>query len=259
MYLADEGTPSPTRLGLTMLGGYLAAGGAGALNCYFDRDIDGGMERTCHRALPAGRLEPHHALGWGLLLGVLSALVLWFGAHPLAAVLALLALLHYVLVYTLWLKRRSPQNVIIGGLAGAAPPLVGWAAVNGTLSLEALVLAAIVFFWTPAHFWALALMRRAEYGRMGIPMLPVVSGEGVTHRQILKYVGATALLTALPLLVGSRGTVYAVGAALLDGLFLHLGLRVLRRAHPRATRQFYFFSLVYLAALFLVMLIDYGL
>ncbi len=258
MFMAADESPSLLRVGLTMLGGYLAAGGAGAINCYLDRDLDGQMERTSQRAIPAGRLKPTHALSLGLGLGVLSGLVLWFGTHPLAAILALLAFLHYVLVYTLWLKRRSSHNVTIGGLAGAVPPLVGWAAVSGTLTPVAFLLFAIVFFWTPPHFWALALMRRKEYARAGVPMLPVVRGEDVTRRQIVIYVVLTVLLSVLPMLTGTLGVFYGVAAALLGGSFLYLAVRLLNHAEAPMTRRFYFFTLLYLALLFLAMWVDYG-
>ena len=257
MFLAPGEGPPLARILLTMLGGYLAAGGAGAVNCYLDRDLDAQMERTCHRALPSGRLEPTEALILGLLLGLLSLLVLWFGAHPLAAILALFAFLHYVLVYTLWLKRRSPQNVIIGGLAGAVPPLVGWAAATGTLSPAAWVLAAIVYCWTPAHFWALALMRRKEYGRVGVPMLPVVRGVEVTRRRILAYTALTVLLSALPVITGALGALYAVAAGALGALFLGLAIRMRRGGEGPAVRRFYFFTLIYLGALFLAMWVDW--
>ncbi|MFP4343654.1 MAG: heme o synthase [Anaerolineales bacterium] len=256
MFLAPGGDPSLSRVLLTMLGGYLAAGGAGAVNCYLDRDLDAQMKRTCHRALPSGRLEPANALILGLLLGLLSLLVLWFGTHPLAAILALCAFLHYVLVYTLWLKRRSTRNVVIGGLAGAVPPLVGWAAVTGTLSPAAWVLAAIVYCWTPAHFWALALMRREEYGRAGVPMLPVVRGAETTRRRILAYTALTVLLTALPVITGTLGALYAVAAGGLGALFLGLAVRMRRGGEGPVVRRFYFFTLIYLGALFLAMWID---
>jgi heme o synthase len=258
MILATDEMPSFLTMVLTMVGGYLAAGGAGAINCYLDRDLDGQMERTAHRAIPSGRLKPQRALALGLTLGGLSGLVLWFGAHPLAAVLTLLAFAHYVLVYTLWLKRRSSHNVVIGGLAGAVPPLVGWAAVSGKLTPVAFLLFAIVFFWTPAHFWALALMRREEYARVSVPMLPVVRGEAVTYRQILVYVGLTVLLTALPVTTGDMGIPYAATAALLGGTFLYLAIRLVYHAKALTVRRFYFFTLFYLALLFLAMLVDYG-
>jgi len=259
MVLAAEGAPSIQRVALTLLGGYLCAGGAGAINCYLDRDLDAQMARTRDRAIPSGRVEPGHALALGILLSVLSGPILWFGAHPLAAVVALLALAHYVLVYTVWLKRRSSWNVVVGGLAGAAPPLVGWAAVTGTVSTTAVLLAAIVFCWTPAHFWALALLRREEYARAGVPMLPVVRGEGATRRQILAYATLTVVLSALPVVTGVLGVLYAAAAAVLGGVFLALALGMVRGGEAPAIRRFYFFSLFYLATLHLAIVVDYGL
>ncbi len=256
MVLATEGALSLSRVGFTLLGGYLAAGGAGALNCYLDRDLDGRMTRTAHRALPAGRLTPLSALVWGLSLGLTSGLVLWFGTHPLAALLTLLASAHYVIVYTLWLKRRSPQNVVVGGAAGAVPPLVGWAAATGALSPTAWLLAAIIFCWTPAHFWALALMRREEYERAGVPMLPVVRGQAATRRQISVYVILTLLLTALPVIGGTWGALYAIGAAAVNSVLLYRLLRMCAGSDSRATRRFYVFTLIYLVVLFSLILLD---
>ena len=256
MVLAAAGAPSWRRVILTLVGGYLAAGGAGAINGYLDRDLDARMGRTRRRAIPAGRLDPRHALILGAALGLASAVVLWFGAHPLAAVLAILAFVQYVVVYTLWLKRRSPWNVVVGGFAGAAPPLVGWAAITGTLDPLALLLAAIILSWTPAHFWALALVRRDEYADADVPMLPVVRGEGPTLRHILAYAALTVVLSALPVLLGMLGTVYAVAAAALGGTFLYRSVRLLPGAAVPETRRFYFFTLLYLAALFVAMLVD---
>jgi protoheme IX farnesyltransferase len=259
MVLAAGGTPSLQRVSLTVLGGYLCAGGAGAINCYLDRDLDAQMARTCRRAIPSGRVAPARALALGILLALLSGPVLWFGAHPLAAVVALLAFAHYVLVYTLWLKRRSSWNVVVGGLAGAAPPLVGWAAETGTLSATAFLLAVIVFCWTPAHFWALALLRREEYARAGVPMLPVVRGARATRRQILAYTAITVLLTALPVVTGVLGVLYAVAAAVLGGAFLALALGMVHGAEAPAIRRFYFFTLFYLGMLHVAILVDWGL
>lgn len=256
MVLAAAGPPSWRRVILTLVGGYLAAGGAGAINGYLDRDLDARMDRTRQRAIPAGRLDPRHALILGVALGLTSVVILWFGAHPLAAVLAALAFAHYVVVYTLWLKRRSPWNVVVGGFAGAAPPLVGWTAITGTLDPLALLLAAIILTWTPPHFWALALVRRDEYADAGVPMLPVVRGEGTTLRHILAYTALTVLLSALPVLTGTLGNLYAVVAAALGSVFIYLSIGLLSRAPVSKIRRFYFFTLLYLAALFLAMLVD---
>lgn len=256
MFLAGGATLSWQRVALTLVGGYLAAGGAGAINCYLDRDLDGQMSRTSRRAIPAGRLNAEHALILGLLLGTSAGVVLWFGAHPLAAVVAALAFAHYVLVYTLWLKRRSPWNVVIGGLAGAAPPLVGWAGVTGTLAPTAFLLAAIILSWTPPHFWALALVRREEYAQAGVPMLPVVRGNRTTGLHIVAYAAVTVLLSAVPVVAGTMGVVYAAAAAVLGGLFVYLPLRLLHGAARSEIRRFYFFSIFYLTALFAALLVD---
>jgi protoheme IX farnesyltransferase len=256
MVLAGQGTVSLRRLGWTMLGGYLCAGGAGAINCFLDRDLDARMARTGRRAIPSGRIAPIRALAFGLLLCLVSVPILWFGVNPAAAVLALLGLGVYVGIYTWWLKRRSPWNVVVGGLAGAAPPLVGWVAAAGTLSAMAFLLAAIVFFWTPAHFWGLALMRREEYAKAGVPMLPVVRGEGATRRQILIYAALTVLLTAIPVVRGTMGALYGVAAGILGTLFLALAARMLHKAGAATDRRFYLFSLAYLALVFLAMLTE---
>jgi protoheme IX farnesyltransferase len=258
MVLSAEGTPSLKRVGLTLLGGYLCAGGAGAVNCYLDRDLDARMARTRDRAIPSGRVEPLHALLFGLLLVLGSGLILWFGTHPAAAVLALLGFGVYVGVYTLWLKRRSSWNVVVGGLAGAAPPLVGWAAATGTLSATPFLLAAIVFLWTPAHFWALALMRRKEYAQAGVPMLPVVRGEGATRQQILVYAALTVALTVMPVVGGVMHAVYGISAGVLGGLLLGLAVRMVREGEDATDRRFYVFTLLYLAALFAAMLVDHA-
>lgn len=255
MVLASEGTVSLSRIGWTLLGGYLCAGGAGAINCFLDRDLDAQMERTRHRAIPSGRIAAIRALAFGLLLCLVSVPILWFGVNPAAAVLALIGLGVYVGVYTWWLKRRSPWNVVVGGLAGAAPPLVGWAAA-GTLSSTAFLVAAIVFFWTPVHFWGLALMRREEYAEAGVPMLPVVRGDGATRRQILIYAVLTVLVTAIPVAGGAMGALYGLAAATLGSLLLVLAARMLARADGATDRRFYRFSLLYLALVFLAMLTE---
>src|SRR5438132_3009748 len=185
MYVA--GDPSPLLVALTCLGGYLSAGGAGAVNHYLDRDLDARMARTATRPIPAGRIAPGAALAFGCVLAALSLLELSLAVNPLAAGLSLGGFLGYVFVYTLWLKRRTPQNIVIGGAAGAVPPLVGWAAVTGHLSGTAIYLFAIVFYWTPPHFWALSLLMKDEYASAGVPMLPVVRGEAETRFQIVLY------------------------------------------------------------------------
>src|SRR5690349_2572279 len=196
------GSPSFTLIVLTCLGGSLSAGGAGAVNHFYDRDIDAQMARTATRPVPSGRVRPGAALAYGLILQVLSFLVLALAVNLLSAVLALCGFLGYVLVYTMWLKRSTPQNIVIGGAAGAVPPLVGWSAVTGSIDPAAWYLFAIVFYWTPPHFWALSLLMKREYERVGVPMMPVVHGEKETRRQILLYTGLLVVLTLLPVLFG---------------------------------------------------------
>ena len=203
MYVA--GDPSPALVLLTLLGGALSAGGAGAVNHWYDRDIDAQMARTADRPVPSGRVAPAAALLFGCGLAALSVAVLAVFVNPLAAALSLSGFLGYVFVYTLWLKRRTPQNIVIGGAAGAVPPLVAWAATTGTLSGEAIYLFFIVFFWTPPHFWALSLLMKDEYARVGVPMLPVVRGEAETRRQILLYTFLLYAVTQLPFCAGGFG------------------------------------------------------
>ena len=208
MFVAASGVPDGWLLFWTMVGGYLAAGGANAINHYVDRDIDGRMRRTTERPVAAGRVAPARALAFGVALGALSALVLGLAANWLAAGLALLGLALYVGVYTLWLKRTSVHNIVIGGSAGAVPPLVGWAAVTGDLGLSAWLLFAIVFYWTPPHFWALALMLERDYAAVGIPMLPVVRGVEETKRQILLWTLVMIAVSILPVASGAAGVTY---------------------------------------------------
>ena len=240
----------------TMLGGYLAAGGAGAINHYLERDIDARMARTSRRPLPAGRVEPRAALWFGITLGAASFALFALAVNMTAALLAMAGLLGYVFVYTLWLKPITTQNIVIGGAAGAVPPLVGWAAAAGHLEASAFYLFAIVFYWTPPHFWALALLIKDDYARTGIPMLPVVDGEPETRRQILLYGWLLLAITALPVIGGLFGAVYAVSAAVLDGVLIWLCLRLHRRADRRSASILFHYSLAYLALLFAAMAID---
>jgi protoheme IX farnesyltransferase len=208
MYVA--GDPSPLLVVLTCLGGYLSAGGAGAVNHWYDRDIDARMARTATRPIPSGRVSPRAALAFGCILAGLSFLELSLTVNVLAASLSFSGFLGYVFLYTVWLKRRTPQNIVIGGAAGAIPPLVGWAAVTGSLSGTAVLLFFIVFFWTPPHFWALSLLMKDEYAKVGVPMLPVVRGETETRRQILLYSVLPYSDTHLPFCVGGFGEIYRV-------------------------------------------------
>jgi heme o synthase len=248
MIPAAHGHPRLVSVLAVLVGGTLAAGGAHAINCWFDRDIDAEMSRTRRRPLPDGRIPAWHALALGIVLNVLAFAVLWSGANLLAAVLALLGTLIYVFVYTVWLKRTTPQNIVIGGAAGAMPPLVGWAAATGHLDLTAFALFGVVFFWTPPHFWALAQVIRADYARARIPMLPVVSGELLAKRQSVVYAVLAAVVSVIPFFTGSAGAVYAAGAVVL-GVGL-VGLTVLDLSGRRWTRRLFAYSIVYVALLF---------
>ncbi len=250
------GSPSLRLILLTCLGGYLSAGGAGAINHYWDRDIDARMARTANRPLPAGRISPNAALLFGCVLCVLSFAELTLAVNLLAACLALAGFVGYVGVYTIWLKRSTPQNIVIGGAAGAVPPLVGWAAVTGSVSLTAIYLFAIIFYWTPPHFWALSLLMEREYAKVGVPMMPVVRGAWETRRQILLYAVLLVGLTLLPFAGGVFGGVYLLAAAVLGLALVAAAVRLYRRADRRSALQLYLFSLVYLALLFGAMVLD---
>ncbi len=254
MYVA--GDPSIGLVALTCLGGFLSAGGAGAVNHYYDRDIDAQMARTATRPVPSGRVRPGAALAYGFALQTLSFLLLATTVNVLAAVLALCGFLGYVLVYTMWLKRSTPQNIVIGGAAGAVPPLVGWAAVTGHLDPAAWYLFAIVFYWTPPHFWALSLLMKDEYARVGVPMMPVVHGEKETRRQIVLYTCLLVVLTMLPVVFGFFGAIYAAVALSLGAWFLVLAVRLQRRADRQSALRTYLYSLAYLAVLFGAMVAD---
>ena len=250
------GDPSLQLVLLTCLGGYLSAGGAGAVNHFYDRDIDARMARTASRPVPSGRVAPWAALAFGCTLAVLSFALLSLTVNLLAASLALSGFLGYVFVYTVWLKRRTPQNIVIGGAAGAIPPLVGWAAVEGSLSGTSLYLFAIVFFWTPPHFWALSLLMKDEYAKVGVPMLPVVRGEAETRRQIVLYSVLLYAVTQLPFCAGGFGVPYLVASLVLGAAFIGGAVLLARRADRRSALRLYLFSLAYLAALFAAMVAD---
>jgi len=254
MYVA--GDPSPLLVVMTCVGGYLSAGGAGAVNHWFDRDIDARMARTADRPVPSGRVSPRAALLFGCSLAALSLLELSLAVNPLAAGLSFAGFLGYVFVYTVWLKRRTPQNIVIGGAAGAVPPLVGWAAVTGSISGTAVILFFIVFFWTPPHFWALSLLMKDEYRKVGVPMLPVVRGEDETRRQILLYSVLLYAVTQLPFCAGGLGVIYLVASLLLGLGFIAGAARLYRRADRRSALSVYLFSLAYLALLFCAMVAD---
>jgi protoheme IX farnesyltransferase len=256
MMLAERGIPSTGLMLATLVGGAIAAGSANAINCYLDRDIDEMMRRTRNRPLPAHQIEPTSALAFGYVLGAISFFFLSVTVNVLAASLALSAIAFYVFVYTMWLKRSSVQNIVIGGAAGAVPVLVGWAAVTGGVGLSAWILFAIVFVWTPPHFWALAMRYSGDYAAAGIPMLPVVRGPDETRRQILLY---SVLLFGTSLLlvpVASMGAIYAASAAALGGWFVWRALRLWRGTSRAESMRLFRFSIVYLGLLFAAVAAD---
>jgi protoheme IX farnesyltransferase len=255
MYIA--GSPSWFTLLIVMVGGYLMAGGANAVNMYIDQDIDDRMARTRLRPIPGGRMTPRAVLAFGLALAVAATWLLATYVNVLTSALALGGFYFYVFIYTRWLKRSTPQNIVIGGAAGAFPPLVGWAATTGTVDLTAIYLFLIVFYWTPPHFWALALLKQVDYGRAGVPMAPVVWGEQETMDQMLWYTVLLIALTVLPVSYGAFGVVYLVSALALGGALLW-GVIRMRRAKPwtGAAWWVYKYSLLYLALLFVAMVVD---
>ncbi len=258
MWVAGQGRVSPTLFFVTLLSGTLAAASAQTINCIYDRDIDYDMERTRHRPLPSGRVQPKDALLFALVMAVMSFALLAVFANLLSAMLAMAGIAVYIGVYTLWLKRSSPQNIVIGGAAGAIPPLVGWAAVTGDLSLGAWVLFAIVFVWTPPHFWALAMLIQDDYAKVHVPMLPVVVGNQATAQQIWLYtVGLVPLTLLLTYPLGVCGLVYGLGATVLGGLFLQKAWVLRDRYDDRdLARDTFKYSIFYMMLLSLVMVID---
>ncbi len=253
------GSPSIGLVLLVTLGGYLMAGGANAVNMYIDRDIDDRMARTRLRPIPSGRMDPRAVLAFGVALATAATALLAFTVNLLTAGLALAGFYFYVFLYTRWLKRRTPQNIVIGGAAGAFPPLVGWAAVTGRIDLAAVYLFLIIFYWTPPHFWALALLKQRDYGRAGVPMAPLLWGERETMWQMLWYTVILVPLTLLPVAFGAFGLVYGVSAAILGALLLLGIVRVMRAAQWTAPAwRVYKFSLLYLALLFVAMAVDRG-
>ena len=255
MFLASQGPPPLLLLALVLAGGSLAAGGANALNHFLDRDLDERMVRTAGRPVPAGRVGARQALIFGIFLNVVAFILLALWVNLLSAGLTLGATLFYVLVYTSWLKRTTPQNIVIGGAAGAVPPLVGWAAVTGSVGLPALYLFTIVFFWTPPHFWALSLLLHGDYARAGIPMLPVVRGVPETVRSIILYSAILVSVTVLFFTTRAVGLIYLAGAVGLGAVLL-LAWRLLRSREIRHARRLYLYSLLYLALLFLFLMVD---
>ena len=255
LYLAP-GHLHPVLAAIAVLCIAVGAGAAGAINMWYDRDIDAMMRRTQGRPLPAGRMAPGEALGFGCVLAGASVLVMGLGVNFAAAALLALTIAFYVFVYTIWLKRRTPQNIVIGGAAGAFPPLVGWAAVTGDVGIPALALFALIFFWTPPHFWALSLYRAGDYAKAGVPMMPVVAGARETKKQMLAYTIVLWPVALAPTLLGIAGTLYAVSAVLLSALFTLLAVRVWFDSGDRSAKQMFGFSILYLFLLFALLLVD---
>ena len=256
MFLAAEGIPSLQTLALVCVGGALGAGGANAINHFLDHDIDAVMSRTINRPVASNRISPINALVFGVVLNIGAFFVLTHWVNLLSAGLTLAATLFYVLVYTGWLKRNTPQNIVIGGAAGSIPPMVGWAAVTGGLELPALYLFSIIFFWTPPHFWALALLIQKDYQAAGVPMLPVVVGEERTTQNIFIYSLALVALTLIFAATDAVGLVYLASSAALGAVFVVLAWNLKREHAVRKAKHLYLYSLLYLALLFAVMLAD---
>ena len=256
MAIAERGLPPLGLVLATVLGGALAAGSANCINCYIDRDIDQIMGRTQRRSLPAGRVQPRQALIFGIILGISAFILLTVFVNLLSALLASSAILFYVFIYTLWLKRSTVQNIVIGGAAGSVPVLVGWAAVTNSISLTAVLLFAIIFFWTPPHFWALSILIQKDYAKANIPMLPVIKGDEETRRQILYYSVLLLALTTILFFTHAMGLFYLIGALLLGGILVFMAVRLfLDRTKKRASTLFWY-SNCYLALIFAVMVID---
>jgi protoheme IX farnesyltransferase len=237
----------------------VGAGAAGALNMWYDADIDAVMTRTVDRPIPAGRVQPGEALAFGVTLAVGSVVMLGLMINVLAAALLAFTILFYVVVYTMWLKRWTPQNIVIGGAAGAFPPMIGWAAATGGIGIESVLLVLIIFFWTPPHFWALSLLRADEYARAGVPMLPVVSGARETRRQILIYSLVLAPIGASPWLFGYAGIAYGIVAMLGGAAMVGLSWQLWRTPSDRIAKRLFAFSIVYLFVLFAALLAEWGL
>jgi len=256
--LLAPGTLHPVLAAVALLCIAVGAGAAGAINMWYDRDIDAKMQRTCTRPLPGGRIVPDEALSFGVLLAMGSVAMMGLMVNWVAGGLLALTIAFYVFVYTMWLKRRTPQNIVIGGAAGAFPPMVGWAAVTGDVSLAPIVLFAIIFLWTPPHFWALALYRSGDYAKAGVPMLPVVAGPRATRRQILFYTFLLVPVTLAPYFIGLAGLFYESVAALLGIVFIAAAFRVWFDETDRSARQLFAFSILYLFLLFAALLVDRG-
>jgi protoheme IX farnesyltransferase len=246
----------PLLAAVAMLCIAVGAGASGAINMWYDRDIDAIMSRTCARPIPAGRVEPAEAAGFGVVLAIASVGLMALAVNLLAAGLLALTILFYVFVYTMWLKRRTPQNIVIGGAAGAFPPMIGWAAVTGHLALAPVVLFLVIFMWTPPHFWALALFRAGDYAKAGVPMLPVVAGAKATKRQMLVYTGILFPLVMAPWAMGIAGHLYGLVAAILGALFILAAIRVWFDETDRSAKRMFAFSILYLFLIFALLIVD---
>jgi heme o synthase len=257
MFLAAPGLPPPNALIFGTLGIALAASGAAAINHVLDRRFDAQMARTRNRPLPTGHVSERQALAYATVLAVLSMLLLWGWVNSLTAVLTFCSLIGYAVVYTVWLKHATPQNIVIGGAAGAAPPVLGWTAVTGHVDPHALLLFLIIFTWTPPHFWALAIARRDEYAQAGIPMLPVAYSSDFTRLHILLYTILLVIVTLLPYLTGMSGLIYLAAALILGGFFLFRALQLKVRSDERLPMRTFAFSITYLSLLFAALLIDH--
>ncbi|MEC7592441.1 MAG: heme o synthase [Pseudomonadota bacterium] len=257
-YVLAPGALHPVLGAIAILAVAVGAGASGAINMWYDRDIDAVMARTKGRPIPAGRVNADEALAFGVVLSIGSLVVMGLAVNWLAAGLLALTIGYYVFFYTMWLKRRTPQNIVVGGAAGAFPPMIGWAAATGEVSIESLVLFAIIFMWTPPHFWALGLYRSGDYRAAGVPMLPVVAGRAETRRQIVIYSVLLAPLGVAPWWLGFAGPFYGSVAAVLGGVFLLGAMRVWRDDQERHCRQLFGFSILYLFAIFAMLLVDRG-
>jgi len=256
MVTGGRGWPSFSIAFWTLFGGALAAGGSGAVNQYIDRDLDKNMQRTAKRPMAAGRMTPAEGLSFGLALCIASFYIMAGFVNLLAAFLSLAGIIYYVFLYRVWLKKATVQNIVIGGGAGAIPPLVGWAAATGSLSIPAWILFLIVFMWTPPHFWALAIVRRKDYERAGVPMLPVIRGESETRKQVLIYTIELVAVTFLLPMINYTGEVYLVSAAILGGVLLYFAWRVFRTEGNKTAWRMYRYSSMYLMFLFMALMVD---
>jgi heme o synthase len=248
--------PHPLLAAVAILCIAIASGASGAINMWYDRDIDSVMQRTRNRPIPQGRVDANEALAFGVVLAIGSVAIMGIALNWLAAGLLAAAILFYVFVYTIWLKRRTPQNIVIGGAAGAFPPMIGWAAATGQVSIESIALFLLIFMWTPPHFWALALYRAGDYEKAGVPMMPVVAGARATKLQMLIYTLLLFPLALAPWFLGMADAIYGAAAVLLGGLFILAALRVLSDDSDRSARKMFAFSIFYLFALFALLILD---